>query len=126
MQMEMYISVNLGNGIQNGKGKFSFSNGDEYEGTFKNGLFDGEGQANFSNGEKYVGQYKMIFPMVKACKFFQMEINLLVNLVMALKKVLLMLVYQNGDKYEGEFKNNMFNGNGEMTRKDGKNRKRII
>ena len=40
------------------------------------------------------------------------------NLVMALKKVLV-LVYQNGDKYEGEFKNNMFNGNGEMTRKDG-------
>ena len=29
------------------------------------------------------------------------------------------LVYQNGDKYEGEFKNNMFNGNGEMTKKDG-------
>ena len=37
-----------------------------------------------------------------------------------------MLVYQNGDKYEGEFKNNMFNGNGEMIRKDGTKEKGLF
>jgi len=42
----------------NGKGIYSYSNGEKYEGQFKNGERHGRGILNFPDGEKYIGQFK--------------------------------------------------------------------
>ncbi len=38
------------NNLPNGKGTFTFSNGDFYQGSFKDGFMHGEGQCTYRNG----------------------------------------------------------------------------
>ena len=45
------------NGQENGKGKFTFQNGDIYNGDFKDGHLSGHGKMNYSNGDIYEGLY---------------------------------------------------------------------
>jgi SH3-like domain-containing protein len=42
----------------NGKGIYSYSNGEKYEGQFKDGERHGRGILNFPDGNKYIGQFK--------------------------------------------------------------------
>ena len=42
----------------NGKGIYSYSNGEKYEGQFKNGERHGRGILNFPDGNKYIGLFK--------------------------------------------------------------------
>ena len=42
---------------QNGKGTFSYTNGDIYCGDFEVGLFNGQGKMTNSNGEIYEGKF---------------------------------------------------------------------
>ena len=46
------------NGKENGKGKFTFQNGDIYNEDFKDGVFSGQGKMIYSNGEIYEGEFK--------------------------------------------------------------------
>ena len=41
-----------------GFGKYTYLDGDKYEGDWKNGEWDGQGTITFSNGDKLVGEYK--------------------------------------------------------------------
>ena len=44
-------------GCFNGRGLFTFSNGDKYDGEFKDDKYNGHGVETFSNGDKYDGEW---------------------------------------------------------------------
>ena len=46
------------NGLPNGKGNLTESNGEKYEGEWKDGLMHGQGTYNWLYGKKYVGEWK--------------------------------------------------------------------
>ena len=46
------------NGKANGKGIFTYTNGDEYVGEFVHGLRSGKGIYIFANGDKYEGEFE--------------------------------------------------------------------
>ena len=41
-----------------GFGKYTYLDGDKYEGEWKNGDWDGQGTYTFPDGRKYVGEWK--------------------------------------------------------------------
>ena len=87
-------------GIINGQGTFTFSDGRKYSGEFKEGKKHGQGIYTYPNGDKYTGGYKDGF-----------------------KNGLGALTYgkgkSDGDKYVGEFKEGIPNGQGTYTFSDG-------
>ena len=48
---------NFVNGIREGKGVFTFSNGNEYIGNFKNNKSNGVGRMKYNNGDEYLGNW---------------------------------------------------------------------
>lgn len=48
---------NFLNGIRDGKGIFTFSNGNEYIGNFKNNKSNGVGRMKYNNGDEYLGNW---------------------------------------------------------------------
>ena len=55
---EQYPLLKFPIGNYNGKGKFVFPSGDEFEGDFADGVPNGKGTYKFSNGDVYVGDFK--------------------------------------------------------------------
>ena len=51
-------SIFLSNESGEGLGKFTFPDGDTYEGEFKDWDMNGQGTYTWTNGDKYVGEYK--------------------------------------------------------------------
>ena len=51
-------SIFLSNESGEGLGKFTFPDGDTYEGEFKDWDMNGQGTYTWSDGRKYVGEYK--------------------------------------------------------------------
>ena len=87
-------------GIINGQGTVTLSDGRKYSGEFKEGKKHGQGIYTYPNGDKYTGGYKDGF-----------------------KNGLGALTYgkgkSDGDKYVGEFKEGIPNGQGTYTFSDG-------
>ncbi|MEM6963745.1 MAG: caspase family protein [Bacteroidota bacterium] len=54
-----------------GKGKFTYSDGSRYIGTFKNGYPSGEGTCFYSNGDKYVGGWKNHAPHGEGIMYYK-------------------------------------------------------
>ena len=51
-------SIFLSNESGEGLGKFTFPDGDTYEGEFKDWDMNGQGTYTWSDGRKYVGEFK--------------------------------------------------------------------
>jgi len=51
-------SGEIENGLPNGQGTLTESNGEKYEGEWKDGLMHGQGTYNWLYGKKYVGEWK--------------------------------------------------------------------
>ena len=45
-------------GLPNGKGIETWSDGRKYIGKYKDGLFNGQGTMTWADGKRYVGEYK--------------------------------------------------------------------
>jgi hypothetical protein len=43
---------------RNGKGVYTFENGEVYDGYFKDGKFEGKGTYTYKSGAKYIGDFK--------------------------------------------------------------------
>ncbi|PRP85687.1 hypothetical protein PROFUN_06521 [Planoprotostelium fungivorum] len=81
---------------QHGQGKYTFTNGDVYEGDFKNGLFHGVGMFKRDNGDCYTGDFK--------------------NDLFDGRGV---YVYKDGERYEGEYSAGERHGRGKYTYRNG-------
>ena len=77
------------NNAINGKGEFSFVSGDKYNGNWTNNNFEGEGEFSWSNGDKYQGNWKN-----------------------GKKHGHGIFYYSDGDVYDGEWFNDMKEGKG--------------
>ena len=75
-----------------GKGTYKFKSGSVYEGDFKAGVREGKGKFTFPTGDVYEGEFKNGYPEGKGVYYFS-----------------------TGDKYEGEFKAGKMDGNGTYT-----------
>ena len=53
----MYVGK-FRDGLLNGQGTFTWSNGNKYVGEFKDGLLNGQGISTLFDGRKYVGEFK--------------------------------------------------------------------
>lgn len=82
-------------GARNGAGRMVYPDRSEYHGMWQNNMRTGEGIRIFANGDCFHGLWKF---------------NKIVRGVLALK---------NGDKYDGEFKDGLFEGYGKYFWKDG-------
>jgi hypothetical protein len=87
---------NLVNGKANGKGFYTYTNGDTYEGDFINGARIGKGVITLANGSRYEGDF--------------------VNDKMNGKGV---FTFANGDRYEGDFVDEKRTGKGVYTLPSG-------
>lgn len=87
----------LKEGVRDGVGRLTWSNGDRYEGDFKNGLRHGTGTMFEQKGSrKYVGTW-----------------------VLSQKEGKGVEIFANGDKYIGEYARDRFHGQGELYTKGG-------
>jgi hypothetical protein len=83
-------------GYMTGKGTYKFINGDVYDGDFKKNKYNGQGTYTWANGNVYNGNFKDGYKTGKG-------INKFIN----------------GDVYDGEFKYDKYNGKGKYTNKRG-------
>ena len=83
-------------GKYDGKGTFTWSNGDKYEGDFVDGKYHGKGVLTSIYGSKYIGDFLDGKPHGKGTYTFK-----------------------DGNTYIGDFMNGMFHGKGTRTFKNG-------
>lgn len=80
---------NFSNGVRDGKGSFTFSNGNEYIGNFKENKSSGIGRMKYNNGDEYIGNWED-----------------------GKKEGLGIYTWENGYIYIGDFKDSKMDGNG--------------
>lgn len=80
---------NFVNGVREGRGSFTFSNGNEYIGNFKANKSDGIGRIKYNNGDEYLG-----------------------NWIEGRKEGLGIYTWSDGYIYIGDFKDGKMDGNG--------------
>ena len=135
------------NGIKEGNGNlFSKDNLFNYDGDWKNDKYDGFG-ALFDHGEKYTGDFKegkfhgignlyKVNGDIYEGEFFEGNIkkgkisykngDIFKGKFEDGKKSFGIMEYLDGDKYEGFFENELYNGEGILMKKDGKEEKGIF
>ena len=143
-----YIYVGeFSNGLKEGKGNlFSKDNKFNYDGDFKNDKYDGFG-ALYDHGEKYTGDFKKgkfdgqgslykINGDILEGEFFEGKIkkgkisykngDIFKGKFVNGEKQFGIYEYKEGGKYEGYFENDIFNGEGILTDKNGNESKGIF
>lgn len=102
----------------NGEGRFKFSHGDIYEGTFANSKMDGKGSYIWKNGDKYVGSFNS-GKRNGLGTFYYVDGDVYEgNYVNDLKEGLGKHTHASGSFYTGEYKNGKRHGQGEFHNKE--------
>ena len=100
------------NGVREGKGTYSFPNGDKYEGYWKNNKMEGKGVYYFKDGDKYDGDWVGGKKEGQGIYYFSNGTKYEGNWVQSKMEGKGIFYYNNGDKYDGEWKDNKREGNG--------------
>jgi hypothetical protein len=116
------------NSLRDGKGILYYNNGDRYEGEFFRDMRHGKGIFTFSDGRTLEGLWERDSFVKNQTIFYQNKLSLsryvdryeddLKNRTIKDGKVI--LYYNNGDRYKGEFFKNMRHGKGIFTFSDGR------
>jgi hypothetical protein len=115
-----YIIVD-GKKIKSGKGVYTWTSGDRYEGNFKNDKFNGYGIEYYPSGEKKVeGNFKDNYLNGKGTYFFENGSKYIGNFKNGKFNGYGIEYYPSGGKrYEGNYKNDKLNGQGTSFNEDG-------
>jgi hypothetical protein len=97
---------------RDGKGTYTFENGEVYSGTFKEGKFEGKGTYTFVSGSKYEGEYKNGVREGKGKFTYPTGDVYEGDFVGGYPEGKGVYYYSSGDRYEGEYKGGKKNGNG--------------
>ena len=100
------------NGVREGKGTYTFSNGDKYEGDWKNNQMEGKGVYYFKDGDKYDGDWVGGKKEGQGTYYFSNGAKYEGNWVQSKMEGKGIFSYNNGDKYDGDWKDNKREGNG--------------
>ncbi len=102
----------------NGEGRFKFSHGDSYEGSFVNSKMEGKGTYIFKNGDRYVGAFKS-GKRNRFGTFYYINGDVYEgNYVNDAKEGLGKNTHASGSFYTGEYKNGKRHGQGEFYNKE--------
>ena len=125
------------NGLVEGYGEFSYNNGDNYKGYFSNGKYHGSGTYTYTNGKIITGSWhenelintsETTYLTIASGQSTDNQITASsTNFNSKLKDCNRVychncsgnLVYTNGNRYTGEFRNGKPNGAGKVTQADG-------
>jgi len=106
-------------GKRQGKGKFTYKSGDVYEGDWVNNLKEGKGKYTFSNGEVYDGDWKNGKRGGKGKDTYPTGAVYEGDWVNGIKEGKGKYTYNSGDVYDGDWINNIREGKGKYTFKSG-------
>ncbi len=106
-------------GFMNGKGVFTFTNGDRLDGTFKNGSLDGQGKAAWFNKNKYEGEWRDGYPNGTGTYIWADGKRYTGQWVNGKQTGEGDFKFPNGDHYVGQMKDGLMNGSGRFTWADG-------
>ena len=110
-------------GVKHGKGVFTWANGDVYEGGFENGLRNGRGVYSCRNGNRYDGEWKDNLKNGRGVFYYKNGDRFEGSYSGSLKNGHGVYYFKNGDVFEGEWLNDMRHGTGVITGAGGKKRK---
>jgi hypothetical protein len=105
----------------NGKGKYLFSDGSQYSGTFMNGKLHGFGTVRYKNGNSYTGDFARGVMQGSGSFEFASGNKYEGNFHNGKMEGTGTMCYHNGDKYSGEWKHNHMSGKGTYTFTNGVN-----
>ena len=106
-------------GFMNGKGKFTFANGDIFEGLFKNGSLNGKGTAIWFNKNRYDGDWKDGFPSGEGTYAWASGNRYSGHWERGKQNGDGDFKFANGEHYVGQFKDGLMDGQGKFTWADG-------
>jgi len=101
-----------------------FDHGEKYTGDFKEGKFHGTGNLYKVNGDIYEGEF--FEGNIKKGKITYKNGDIFKGKFEDGKKKFGIIEYLDGKRYEGYFENDLYNGEGILIRKDGKEEKGIF
>ena len=111
---------NFKNGMQDGKGTFTWANGAVYEGSWKNNKRDGKGVYKWSNGDVYDGDWKDNRPNGQGTLKTVAGMQYKGGFVDGLEEGQGVQIDKDGNRFDGFFKQGKKNGPFVETDKDGK------
>ena len=112
--------------IIEGKGKFIYNNGDEYEGLFKNNKREGEGFQKYANNESYKGMFKNDMKDGKGIYKYNNGDSFSGIFKEDKREGEGIYYYSNGDVYRGEFKDDNKYGKCTLEYVNGDNYKGLL
>lgn len=107
-------------GVLNGPGIETWSNGSRYEGEFKDGRYNGQGILTFPDILKYEGEFRNSEYNGNGTMIYASGYIYKGEFKEGKKNGKGTFSFPDGKKYEGEFKENRYNGNGILIFPDGK------
>jgi len=106
-------------GFMNGQGKFTFANGDVFDGQFKDGSLDGRGSARWFNKNHYEGEWKNGYPSGNGTYTWASGNRYTGQWAEGKQNGGGDFRFANGNHYVGAFKDGLMDGQGKFTWSDG-------
>ena len=112
-------------GVKHGKGVFTWADGMSYEGEYENDVRSGKGVFRYTNGNIYDGEWKDNVKHGHGIFYYKNGDRYEGNYSQSLKDGHGIYYYQNGNVFEGEWKNDNRHGEGVLTYADGRKKRQV-
>ena len=106
-------------GVKQGEGVFTWADGNVYDGLWEDDMRNGRGEYRYKNGNRYVGDWKDNVKNGVGEFFYSSGEKYEGSFENSLRHGHGVFYYRNGAVFEGEWINDMLNGEGILTAKDG-------
>jgi hypothetical protein len=103
------------NGLPNGKGKLTLTNGMTHIGEYKDGLYHGQGTFIFPDGETYIGEFKDNWKHGQGVENFPDGNKFSGEFNKGKRNGRGVFTWLTGESFDGEYKDNLRHGQGTLT-----------